>query len=98
LKTHKYFRGSIYIPLADVKAEGKKADTKVREARFRKLGVNCVDCAGYREMLRRKRSSRIQIQKTGLEKYLSRIESHRKESMIITKYVQSEWIAIDYDK
>jgi hypothetical protein len=37
LKTHKYFRGSIYIPIADVKAEGKKADTKLLQKTRRKL-------------------------------------------------------------
>ncbi len=89
-RTHKYFRGAAYIPLSDIDGNGDA----VREARLKR--IESLDCPDYKELVRR-RKSRASLHKTPVDRYLTRIEAHQKQSKIMMKFVNSDWIAVTHE-
>ena len=39
----------------------------------------------------------MQGKRSDAERYISRVESQKRECKIMSKYVQADWIAVNYD-
>ena len=59
------------------------------------------DSVEYRELLRREEQQGwrmpMQGKRSDAERYISRVESQKRECKIMSKYVQADWIAVNYD-